>query len=166
MTYTTDFTNLLTSNDTDVVSTTTNAIKALGTDDQLALLWYVYTEMGKSITPAAPGAARMQFAEGLINQVKQMSHGEQLQFMRDLVEKRSTPATRAYGLFSVNTKLGFWYELSELMVKGFVVPMPQGHQISRDAAYVLDALKKLDFGQQITVLRNAVVNMGVDPLNA
>ena len=34
----------------------------LGVDDKLALLWYAYTEMGRSITPAAVGAARLQFA--------------------------------------------------------------------------------------------------------
>ncbi|MBW3586930.1 MAG: Orange carotenoid protein, partial [Cyanobacteria bacterium 0813] len=27
-------------------------IQTLSVDDQLALLWFVYTEMGKSITPA------------------------------------------------------------------------------------------------------------------
>jgi len=65
---------------------------------------------------------------------------------------------------STNTKLAFWYELSELMVQGFVVPMPPGYQPSRDVVKVLEAIKQLDFGQQITVLRNTVVNMGVDPL--
>ena len=42
----------------------------LGVDDQLAYLWYAYTEMGKTITPAAPGAARLQLAESLLNQIK------------------------------------------------------------------------------------------------
>ncbi|MCJ8279091.1 MAG: orange carotenoid protein, partial [Rivularia sp. ALOHA_DT_140] len=56
----------------DAVSTTVNVFKNLSVDDQLAVLWFAYTEMGRSITPAATGAARLQLAEGLLNQIKQM----------------------------------------------------------------------------------------------
>lgn len=149
---------------TDAVSSTISVFKSLSVDDQLAVLWYAYTEMGKSITPAATGVARLQLAEGLLNQIKQMSHAEQLEVMRDLAACRNTPISRSYGIFSANTKLAFWYELSELMVKGFVVPVPADYQLSRDGSQVLAALKELDFGQQITVLRKVVVDMGVDPL--
>jgi hypothetical protein len=148
----------------DAVTSTTTVFQSLSVDDQLAVLWYAYTEMGRSITPAATGAARLQLAEGLLNQIKQMSHPEQLQVMRDLVAQKNTQFTRSYGILSANTKLAFWYELSELMVKGFVVPVPTDYQISRDGSQVLEALKQLDFGQQITVLRRVVADMGVDPL--
>lgn len=148
----------------DAVTSTTTVFQSLSVDDQLAVLWYAYTEMGRSITPAATGAARLQLAEGLLNQIKQMSHPEQLQVMRDLVAKKNTQFTRSYGILSANTKLAFWYELSELMVKGFVVPVPTDYQISRDGSQVLEALKQLDFGQQITILRRVVADMGVDPL--
>ncbi len=160
------FTNIFDSNTRleNGVTTTTDLFKSLSVDDQLALLWYVYTEMGRSITPAAPGAARMQFAEGVLNQIKQMSHAQQLDVMRDLAAKRNTQISRSYGIWSVNTKLAFWFELSELMVQGLVAPMPSNYQPSRDVVKVLEAIKQLDFGQQITVLRNTVVNMGVDPL--
>jgi len=63
----------------DAVASTITVFQALSIDDQLAVLWYAYTEMGRSITPAATGAARLQLAEGLLNQIKQMSHAEQLQ---------------------------------------------------------------------------------------
>jgi hypothetical protein len=36
--------------------------------------------------------------------------------------------------------------------------------MSRDADIVLQNIQSLDFGQQITVLRNAVADMGIDPL--
>lgn len=153
---------IITSNLQNPVADTTKLILSLSIDDQLALLWYVYTEMGRSITPAAPGAARMQFAEGVINQIKQMSHAQQLDVMRDLAAKRNTPISRSYGIWSVNTKLAFWFELSELMAQGLVAPVPSNYQPSRDVVQTLEAIKQLDFGQQITVLRNAVVNMGVD----
>lgn len=148
----------------DAVPTTTAQIARLSVDDQLALLWFAYTEIGRSITPAAPGAARLQLAEGLLNQIKQMSHAEQLQAMRDLVTKANTQISRSYGILSVNTKLAFWYQLAEMMKDGFVVPVPPGYRMSRDAEQALETLKPLDFGQQITVLRNVVVDMGVDPL--
>ncbi|MBV6622850.1 MAG: orange carotenoid protein [Rivularia sp. (in: Bacteria)] len=148
----------------DAVSSTVNVFKSLCVDDQLAVLWFAYTEMGRSITPAATGAARLQLAEGLLNQIKQMSHSEQLQAMRDLAAKNNTQISRSYGILSPNTKLAFWYELSELMVKGFVVPMPSNYQLSRDGSQVLEAVKQLDFGQQITVLRKVVTDMGIDAL--
>ncbi|NET71818.1 MAG: orange carotenoid protein, partial [Sphaerospermopsis sp. SIO1G2] len=66
------------SKDVDVVNSTITVFKALSIDDQLAVLWYAYTEMGKSITPAATGSARLQLAEGLLNKIKEMSHPEQL----------------------------------------------------------------------------------------
>ena len=134
----------------------------LNVDDQLAYLWYAYTEMGKTITPAAPGAARLQLAESLLSQIKQMSREEQTKVMRDLASRADTPISRAYGFFSVNTKLAFWYELGELMKQGIIAPIPPGYQMSAGVKFVLEATQKLDPGQQITVLRNTVVDMGFD----
>ena len=134
----------------------------LSVDDQLAYLWYAYTEMGKTITPAAPGAARLQLAESLLTQIKQMSPEEQTKVMRDLASRADTPISRSYGFFSVNTKLAFWNELGELMKQGVVAPIPTGYQMTPGVRVVLEATQKLDPGQQITVLRNTVVNMGFD----
>ncbi|OUL31834.1 Red carotenoid-binding protein [Nostoc sp. RF31YmG] len=134
----------------------------LNVDDQLAYLWYAYTEMGRTITPAAPGAARLQLAESLLTQIKLMSPEEQTQVMRDLASRADTPISRSYGFFSVNTKLAFWYELGELMKQGIVAPIPTGYQMSPGVKVVLEATQKLDPGQQITVLRNTVVDMGFD----
>lgn len=148
----------------DAVPATTTLFQNLSVDDKLAVLWFIYTELGRSITPAAPGAARLQLAEGLLNQIKQMSQAEQLQVMRDLVAQVSTPITRSYGVLSANTKLAFWYQLGVWMTECIVIPMPAGYQLSRDGEKVLQAIQQLDMGQQITVLRNVVVEMGVDPL--
>ncbi len=134
----------------------------LSVDDQLAYLWYAYTEMGRTITPAAPGAARLQLAESLLTEIKHMSNEEQTKVMRDIASRADTPISRSYGFFSVNTKLAFWYELGELMKQGLVAPIPSGYQMSSGVQVVLEATKKLDPGQQITVLRNTVVDMGFD----
>lgn len=165
MTFTTN--SLFTTNtQADVVQEAISLFNCLSVDDQLAVLWYLYTEAGRSITPAAPGSARLQLAEGLLKQIQGMSAPEQLQVMRDLASKANTSVTRAYGVLSANTKLAFWYQLAEMMVQGSVIPMPPGYQMTRDAEQVFKAIQALDFGQQITVLRQAVVDMGADPFAA
>ena len=138
-------------------------LKNLSVDEQLAVLWFAYTEMGCSMTPVATGSARLQLATGLLNQIKQMPHNEQLQVMRDLAAQKNTQISRSYGVLSPNTKLAFWYELSELMVRGVVIPIPVEYQLSQKGIKVLETLKQLDFAQQITVLRKVVIDMGVDP---
>ncbi|MBE9168900.1 Orange carotenoid protein [Pleurocapsales cyanobacterium LEGE 06147] len=147
----------------DAVPATISLFKRLNTDDQLALLWFAYTQMGKSITPAATGAARLQFAEGLLDQFKQMSHEEQLQVMRDITNKANTPISRSYGILTNNNKLAFWYQLAELMKEGVVIPVPSYYKMSSDVSNLLAAIERLDFSQQITVLRQVVADMGIDP---
>lgn len=49
------------------------------------------------------------------------------------------------------------------MEQGIVAPIPQGYQLSANAAAVLETVKNIDPGQQITVLRSSVVDMGFDP---
>ena len=146
------------------VPSVTAQFKRLSVDDQLGLLWFAYKEAGRSITPAAPGAASLQFATGLLQQIEAMSHEEQLGFMRDLVKKVNNPLTRAYGVLTNNTKLAFWYQLAEMMVTGTVVPVPSGYQLSRQANQILAAIERLDFSQQINILRNITCEMGYDPL--
>lgn len=148
----------------DPVSATTALFNRLSVDDQLAVLWYAYADWGRSISPATPGSARLHLAEGLLDRIKQMSHTDQLQAMRNLVTKEDTQIGRSYGVMSPNTKLAFWYQLAKWMTQGFMVPVPAGYQLSCDGERVLKAVKELDFGQQITFLRDATMDMGVDPL--
>ncbi|MEM9088380.1 MAG: orange carotenoid protein N-terminal domain-containing protein [Cyanobacteria bacterium P01_F01_bin.53] len=138
----------------------------LSTDEKLGLLWFVYEQMGKgSVTPAATGAARLQFAEGLLGKVKALSADEQLSFMQDLVEKRNTTLTRAYGLLTNNTKLAFWYQLAELMRSGDVIAVPTGYILPYKASILNERILGLQFGEQISFLRQAVVTMGYDPFS-
>ena len=145
-----------------------SAFQSLGTDEQLALFWFVYTEMGESITPAAPGASTVspEIAEGLYNQVKEKSQEEQLQIQRDLIDHKNTLFTREYGALSDTTKLLFWYRLSQGMDSGEIIPMPPGYELPSQSQEVLNKIKELDFGQQITLFRDIVVPMGVDPTTA
>jgi hypothetical protein len=147
----------------DVVPATIARFSQLSAEDQLALIWFAYLEMGKTITIAAPGAANMQFADGTLEQIRQMSFREQAQVMCDLANRTDTPICRTYGSWSANIKLGFWYKLGEWMEQGIVAPIPEGYKLSANASAVLQAIRQGDSGQQITILRNAVVGMGFDP---
>ena len=164
MTFTTERITNPTANFLEATPSTLKEIDSLSVDETLGLLWVIYENLGDAITPAATGSARLQFAEGLLNQVKALSHDEQLGFMRDLVNRVRTPLTRSYGVLTDNTKLAFWYQLAELMVTGEVVPVPDNYKLSNAGARVFYQITKLDFNQQITVLRKCVVKMGFDPL--
>jgi hypothetical protein len=146
----------------DAVPATIARFNQLSAEDQLALIWFAYLEMGKTITIAAPGAASMVLAEGTLNQIRQMTPLEQSQVMCDLTNRADTPICRTYATWSANIKLGFWYQLGQWMDQGLVAPIPEGYKLSANAAAVLQAIRDLDPGQQITVLRNAVVDMGYD----
>ena len=147
----------------DAVPAITARYKLLSAEDQLALIWFAYLEMGQSITIAAPGAARMALAQPTLDEIVAMSFDEQTKVMCDLAAKIESPISTLYAYWSVNVKLGFWYELGELMRQGKVAPIPQGYKLSANASSVLDAVKKVEQGQQITLLRNFVVDMGFDP---
>ncbi|MGD1715152.1 orange carotenoid protein N-terminal domain-containing protein [Dapis sp. BLCC M172] len=149
----------------DAVPATIARFNQLSAEDQLALIWFAYLEMGKTITVAAPGAANMQLAEITMNEIKKMSFQEQTQVMCDLANRSDTPLCRTYATWSPNIKLGFWYQLGEWMNQGLVAPIPEGYKLSANASAVLGTIQGLDSGQQITVLRNSVINMGFDVKN-
>ena len=91
-----------------------------------------------------------------------MTPGQQTQVMCDLANRADTPICRTYATWVPNLKLGFWFRLGEYMEQGFVAPIPEGYQLSANASAVLATIQGLAPGQQITVLRNAVVDMGFD----
>lgn len=137
--------------------------RKLSVDDQLALLWYIYENMGDSVTPAAPGSASSEIAERLFEQVKQKSHSEQLEIMRNLAAQRDSLISREYGSLGRDTKLAFWYLLSVGMDEGTIIPMPSDYNMAQPGHELLEALKNTDFEEQITFLRNAVLPMGTEP---
>jgi hypothetical protein len=145
-----------------------SAFQTLEVDQQLALFYFIYKEMGQSITPAAPGASTVspEIAEGLFNQVKDLSQDEQLQLQRTLIKRENSQLARQYGALSETTKLLFWYRLAQGMDDGTIIPMPSDYQLSAEAETVFDQIKGLDFAQQITLFRDLVAPMGVDPATA
>ncbi|MBD2499686.1 orange carotenoid protein N-terminal domain-containing protein [Anabaena azotica] len=140
------------------------AWQKLDTDEQLALFWFVYKEMGKSITPAAPGASTVspEIAESLFNQVKELDEEAQLQLQRDLINNVDTQLTREYGSVGDTTKLLFWYRLSQGMDEGTIVSFPSDYKLSSQSQQLLERIKGLEFQQQITLFRDYVSPMGAE----
>ncbi|MBD2296643.1 Orange carotenoid protein [Anabaena sphaerica FACHB-251] len=139
--------------------------RKLDVDQQLALFWFIYQEMGSSITPAAPYAstASSEIAEGLFEQVEQLEAEEQLQVQRDLINQTDSLISREYGSLSDTTKLLFWYRLAQGMEGMTIITMPPNFQLSSAAENLLNRIKNLSFEQQITLFRDYVSPMGTEP---
>ncbi|WP_066381870.1 MULTISPECIES: orange carotenoid protein N-terminal domain-containing protein [unclassified Anabaena] len=138
--------------------------RKLNVDEQLALFWFVYKEMGNTVTPAAPRASTVspEIAEGLFNQVKALNHEQQLQLQRDLINCVDNQICREYGSLSDTTKLLFWYRLAQGMENTTIVPMPPNYQLSSQSQQLLDKIKALSFEQQINLFRDYVSPMGAE----
>ena len=131
----------------DVVPATIVRFNQLGVEDKLALIWFAYLEMGKTFSIATPDPVNMQFASSTLSQINLMGFSEQSQLMRDLASRTDRPICRIYATWSVNIKLGFWYQLGKWMEDGIVTPIPQGYQLSANASAVLQAIRIVDPGQ-------------------
>jgi Orange carotenoid protein, N-terminal len=141
------------------------SFQGLDVDQQLAVFYYIYKEMGGEVTPAAPNASTVSpaIAEGLFGQVKELSHQEQLQIQRDLLTGKDSTITREYGALSDTTKLLFWFMLAQGMDTGDIIPMPGDYQLSSEGNQVLEQVKALDFQKQMTLFRDIVSPMGSEP---
>jgi hypothetical protein len=135
------------------------AIDNLDTDEKLALLYFVYQEMGKSVTQAAPSATDPELAPKLLGDFFQLSDEQQLAIMREIVNRADTEYSRAYGSLKENNQLMVWFAWAQGMGNN-VVDIPKGYQLSQPGSNLLDQLKKLEFEEQISVLRTVATNMG------
>ncbi len=144
------------SNDTQNIVETING---LGTDEKLALLYFIYEKMGDSITPAAPTAAEPELAPVLLNDFYNLSHDEQLNIMRGIVNRSDTPYSHAYGALTANNQLVVWYAWAIGMGEK-IVDIPEGYEATEAVNGVLGKIENLNFEQQISVLRDVANNMG------
>ncbi|MEG4283016.1 orange carotenoid protein N-terminal domain-containing protein [Microcoleus sp. A006_D1] len=134
-------------------------INGLGTDEKLALLYFIYEKMGDSITPAAPAAAEPELAPVLLNDFYNLSHDQQLNIMRGIVNRDDTPYSRAYGALTANNQLVVWYAWAIGMGEK-IVDIPEGYEATEAVNGVLGQIEGLEFEQQISVLRDVANNMG------
>jgi hypothetical protein len=149
----------------DAIPDIVESFNQLSAEDRLALLWFVYTEMGVTITPAAISAVNMVFAETLLTEIKRMPARSQTQVMCDLVNHADTPICHTYSSFGINVKLGFWYQLSEWMKQDIVAPIPTGYKLSGEASDVLQSIRRQSGGEQLNILQSVVAKMGYTSIN-
>ncbi|WOD39021.1 orange carotenoid protein N-terminal domain-containing protein [Nodosilinea sp. E11] len=138
---------------------------ALGVDDKLALLYYVYEAMGSSITPAAPEAADPELAEPLIKALYDMSEADQLEAMRAVVRGDQSDISQRYGGLSANNQLLVWYGWAEAMGDR-IVDMPSDYEAKGPLSEILSDLKGMEFQSQISLLREAATQMGFSNVTA
>lgn len=141
-----------------------NLFNGLEVDVKLAVLYYLCEAMGESVTPAAPGAADVELTKGFFDTFNALTFGDaQLDAMRSLVSGHDNSLSRQYGKLSENNKLVIWYFLATRMGKD-VIGMPQDYALSEAGNSGLEAVKELDFEQQITFFRDVVSTMGQETL--
>lgn len=166
MTLTTNTTSPSTSGLSPAVSDAIASFKHLSVDDQLGLLWVIYQSLGCSFAPSTPGAARLFLTQGLLHRLKQMPTTEQLPVLHDLLTGTDTPITRQYGMFVPNTKLAFWSQLFEWMYAGEIVPEVVSYKLSPTARQLFRKIASLDYSEQIQLVRQVILDMGIEPIAA
>ncbi|NJL87566.1 MAG: orange carotenoid protein [Leptolyngbyaceae cyanobacterium SM1_1_3] len=135
------------------------AYSQLGTDEKLALLYYVYEKMGDTVTPAAPDAAEPELVNRLATGYFDLDDEAQLAIMREIVEGKDSESSRAYGGLTANNQLLVWYIWADAMGDR-VVDMPGDYEASDAVSQALKQIENLEFESQISVLREAASAMG------
>jgi Orange carotenoid protein, N-terminal len=142
------------------VKDTVHQFNDLEVDAKLAVFYYLYDGMGDSVTPAALGSADLELTKNFFDEFDALPFGDaQLDAMRALVRCDDTPLGHLYGNLVENNKLAVWYILAERMGDS-VIGMPKDYKLADTGKQNLDAVKQLDFEQQITFLRDIANDMG------
>ncbi|MEH2290011.1 orange carotenoid protein N-terminal domain-containing protein [Nostoc sp.] len=136
-----------------------DAFNALDTDAKLAWFYFVYKKMGDSITPAAPAAAEPELAPLLLGDYFKLSDEQQLDIMRDIVNRKDTEYSRAYGAIKENNQLLVWYAWAVAM-GDTVVGIPASYQASKAVNDLLSEIEGVDFEEQMSVFRTIAGEVG------
>ncbi|MDZ8226079.1 orange carotenoid protein N-terminal domain-containing protein [Nostoc sp. ChiVER01] len=136
-----------------------DAFNKLDTDAKLAWFYLVYKKMGDSITPAAPAAAEPELAPLLLGDYFELSDEQQLDIMRDIVNRKDTEYSRAYGAIKENNQLLVWYAWAVAMGDK-VVDLPASYKPTKAITDLVSQIEKLDFDEQISVFRTISGEVG------
>ncbi|MEH2232674.1 MAG: orange carotenoid protein N-terminal domain-containing protein [Nostoc sp.] len=136
-----------------------DAFNALDTDSKLAWFYLVYKKMGDSVTPAAPAAAEPELSPILSEDYFKLSDEEQLAIMRDIVNRKDTEYSRAYGAIKENNQLLVWYAWAVAM-GDTVVDLPSTYQPTKEINDLLSQIEGLEFEEQISVFRTISGELG------
>ncbi|MDY6939954.1 MAG: orange carotenoid protein N-terminal domain-containing protein [Cyanobacteriota bacterium] len=148
-----------------VVKSAIAQFQNLSVDDKLAALWCVDAELERSAPPQTTQTARFQLAAGWLATLETMSPATRLQAIRAVVANENTPLSRGYGLLSLNTKLIAWEVLFAWMNEGSRWQIPSGAGRSKAAQTLSNTIvSKLNGGDKVAFFRQAIADMGIDPL--
>lgn len=136
------------------------AFNKLDTDAKLAWFYLVYTKMGSSITPAAPAAAEPELAPMLLTEYYELSDEQQLNVMREIVNRDKTEYSRIYGALKENNQLLIWYAWAVGMDDKKIVPMPADYNATEPINNLLSQTEGLEFEEQMSIFRTIVGDMG------
>ncbi|MBD2564179.1 orange carotenoid protein N-terminal domain-containing protein [Nostoc sp. UIC 10607] len=136
-----------------------DAFNNLDTDAKLAWFYLVYKKMGDSITPAAPAAAEPELAPLLLKDYFELSDEQQLDIMRDIVNRKDTEYSRAYGAIKENNQLLVWYAWAVAM-GDTVVDLPASYEPTKAINDLVSQIEGLDFDEQISVFRTIAGEVG------
>ncbi|MFB2876417.1 orange carotenoid protein N-terminal domain-containing protein [Floridanema aerugineum] len=136
-----------------------DALRRLNADDQLAVLWFVYEEMKRGITPD-PKTAGLELSQAIVDRIEQFSHEEQLQAQRDIVTGANNEIVQQYRALNPRARLGVWYILAQGMENQSIIPMPNNYKLSSEAQDIFNQVKQLDFENQTSFMSSASAKMG------
>ncbi len=145
----------------DTTRQSVEAFQRFDVDTQLGLLWFGYKDIKDQLTPANQTAAQTT-AEALYDQIKEMSHEEQLQAQRDIAGKAATAISHTYSALSSSGKLDLWLRLAQGMENGTIIPVPPDYEPPSETQDFVATITKLDFEQRINFMRSAVIEMGAN----
>ena len=143
----------------DTTKSSVEKFQHFDVDTQLSLLWFGYLDIKDKLTPANAASAQ-DTAGALFDQIKNLSHEEQLQAQRDIAGKADTDISRAYSSVSSSGKLDIWLRLAQGMENGTIIPVPSDHKVPNETQEFVSQIKSLDFEQRIDFMRSVAIEMG------
>lgn len=145
MTYTTD----------ETTRSALEIFQRFDVDTQLALLWYGYLDLKDQLKPAPPDSVEVP-GKAVFDQIQNMSHQEQLQVQRDLLQGEASEVSSAYNSLSRHAKLEVWLLLAQGMEEGTVIQVPSDYQLPSETDQFTEQIKQLDFEQRISFMLAAM----------
>ncbi len=98
-----------------------NQLKSISSDDQLAVLWFLYKDLVKGkITPEAEREGEnLGQANSLIDSIKEMSQDEQLQVQKDILAGQRSRRVQYLQIIHFKSKIIFLVSASSRNGTGF-----------------------------------------------
>jgi hypothetical protein len=129
--------------------------KRFDVDTQLALLWFGYLDVKEQLQPAPPESVEAP-GKAVFDLIQNLSHEEQLQAQRDLLQGADNEISKAYNAISPNGRLYVWLLLSKGIEDGSIIPVPSDYQLPSETDEFVAEIKKLEFEQRVSFLLNVV----------